>query len=143
DADDGGGAVLGHLGEAVLAGRLGLTVLGLALEAAAVELGHGLRHARVRRVVEGLVAAAAHVVGQTDLGAATVGRLAHVVGAAARRSTAVTLVAAPGESDRRHPRHGCDLARSTQDALLGLYRHPLFVTDSGVTLGYERGMMSP
>ena len=70
---------VGHLGEAVLAGRLGLAVLGLALEAAAVELGDGLRHTGVRRVVEGLVTTATDVVGQTDLRAAAVGRLADVV----------------------------------------------------------------
>ena len=97
----------------------------------------GLRHAGVRRVVERLVATAADVVRETDLGTVAAGGLADVVGrTGARRRARIALLATAGERERRRPRlllQSCSYRRKMPSSIL-VCRSPGHVAESEVTL---------
>ncbi len=114
DADDRVVALVGQGPQAVLASRLGLAVLGLGLGAGGGELVDRLLHAERGRVVERLVATAAHVVGQAHLGAVAVAGTEVLRGIAAGGPT--LLIGAAGECEYQHCRGRSDLGQTTQDA---------------------------
>ena len=103
DGDDRVVAALGELAQPVLAVGVVLAVLASASVQVRVEVLDDTLDAGVGGVVEGLVATAAHVVGEPDLGAVAVGGLADVaaVGCLGVVTAPVVVAACAGGQDQR------------------------------------------
>ncbi len=115
DRDDRVEAARGEQPQALLLGRLGLAVAGLQLVDLDAELGLGLVEARGGGVVEGLVATAADVVREADLGAGGGGgrgRGAGRRGAGSALSGVATATGGGGKQHRTGGGTGDDLAKT-------------------------------